>query len=82
MDWARASVAEVDGQLDRLRDDLRAPVAMEGDALAARERALAAVDSANAIIQSCRENEATDKAEIDCLLDERRRIVRQREASE
>ena len=82
MDWRRADpVAEIDGCIHRYREDLKAQLAMECDAIAARERALAAVDSANAIIRRCRECEATDKQEIDRLLDERRALVPgQREA--
>lgn len=79
MDWQRAGLEEVDGALTRIRDDLRIQVAMEGDAIAGREAALATVHEFNAIIRSCRDAEEADRAELDELLCERLRIVRQRE---
>lgn len=82
MDWHRADpVAEVDGLLNRAREDLGLQVAMEGDAIAGREAALATVDDFNAIIRRCREAEEADRAEIDVLLMERLRLMRQREAT-
>jgi len=75
MDWSRASVSEVDGAIDRLRSDLAAQTALEGDAIAARERALGAVDSANALIERCRQQAKDDANEIDKLLDERSRLT-------
>lgn len=79
MDWQRAGLEEVDGALTRIRDDLRIQVAMEGDAIAGREAALATVDEFNAIIRSCRDAKDADRCEIDELLMERLRLVRQRD---
>lgn len=82
MDWQHAGVGEIDGQLERLTDDLHIQVAMEHDAVAGREAALATIDGFNAIICRCRDAEEADKDEINELLQERHRIVRQREASQ
>lgn len=82
MDWSRAGVEEIDGAIDRTREDLALNVAMEHDAIAGREAALATVDDFNAIIRRCRDVEQIDRAEIDTLLDERRRICRQRGPSD
>lgn len=81
MDWTR-DLAEIDGCIHRLEEDLQAQVAMEHDALAARDIALGAVESANAIICRCRDSEQADRDEIYELKFERLRIIRQRESSE
>lgn len=79
MDWRRSDPrAEIDGAINRLRDDKAAWEHQADDAHQARNRALALLDNATAAETEAHLRAIEDAAEIDRLLEERARIPEQR----
>lgn len=78
MDWQHATVAEIDGQIDRLRDDETANRCLLAEAETAQRHADAAHDAAVAVQQQCRERIDFDTAERKRLETERSALPGQR----
>lgn len=83
MGWLRGDpVAEIDGLLDRHREDLHAWQHQLEDALVTERQALDAAEAARAVQMRCLGAIDADRDEIDRLLEERARLIpTQREPS-
>lgn len=64
MDWTRHADGEIDGAVQRLRDDQRAQVQQSEDAHLVELRANAVAASAHAVIEICQQRIAEDAEEI------------------